>query len=269
MSDYTKRLQKHLATYKATRLSIRESGEFNGRSYAHILPPSLKWLNILEPYRSEVRAFVENHEVKLHKYFHHLNSSQAFALNLFYPFFEADPAQSPALVQALGAKGALSRWVPEFIPDERENTNVDIAWQDKSGAWTYCEVKLSEQEFGQAKPDKRHLEKLAGIYGPTLKRFCPTSLLEPKEFFSKYQIMRNVWLAARDPGANVVFLLPQANEGLWEPLRGVIDSLDPSVAKRIIVKAMEEVLDSVTRDRGASPRAVWYVEMLREKYCLP
>lgn len=268
MSDYTKRLQKHLAAYKTTRLSVRESGEFNGRTYAHILPPSLKWLNILEPYRSEVRAFVENHQVKLHKYFHHLNSSQAFALNLFLPFFEADPARAPVLIRALQANVTFSHWVPEFIPDERENTNVDIAWQDKSGAWTYCEVKLSEQEFGQARPDKRHLEKLAGIYGPVLSRFCPASLLEPKEFFSKYQIMRNVWLAARDPVANVVFLLPQVNEGLWEPLRGVIDSLDSSLAKRINVKAMEEVLDAVTRDRGISAKAAWYMEMLKEKYCL-
>jgi len=269
MSDYTKRLQKHLAAYKASRLSVRESGEFNGRPYAHILPPSLKWLNILEPYRAEVRAFVENRQVKLHKYFHHLNSSQAFALNLFHPFFEADPTQAPVLIRALQANGTFSQWVPELIPDERENTNVDVAWQDNSGAWTYCEVKLSEQEFGQARPDKRHLEKLAGIYGPVLGRFCPAALLEPREFFSKYQIMRNVWLAARDPGAKVVFLLPQMNDGLWGPLRGVIDSLDPGLAKRINVKAMEEVLDALTLGRGISAKGAWYVEMLREKYCLP
>ena len=87
MATYQQILQRHLATYKATRLGVKEAGTFvhNGRElhYAHILPKDLRWLNVLEPIRAEVREYIELHrDLKLHKYFHHLNSSQAFAFSV-------------------------------------------------------------------------------------------------------------------------------------------------------------------------------------------
>ena len=71
------------------------------------------------------------------------------------------------------------QWHLEYLADPDEGTNVDVAWKGPSGAWTYCEVKLSEQEFGQAKDDSQHLRKLEKIYGPTLAPFCSRELLEP------------------------------------------------------------------------------------------
>ncbi len=93
MSTYSKTLQKHLTQYKHDRLGVKEAGIYlhQGREIrcGHILPKDLKWLNLMESHRSEIRTYLDAHkDVKLHKYFHHLNSSQAFALNLFYPYFE-------------------------------------------------------------------------------------------------------------------------------------------------------------------------------------
>lgn len=269
MSTYAKELHRHLAAYKASRLGVKEAGVFihKGKEvrHGHILPKDLKWLNILEPFRAEVREFVEAHpEIRLHKYFHHLNSSQALALNLFFPLFEG--GTSSRLLRALGIKGSVKRWQPELVPDANEGTNVDIAWQDQNDAWTYCEVKLSEQEFGLAKGDQRHHAKLADIYGPVLGPHCSAELLEPQRFFANYQILRNVWLAARETSSTVVFLLPSQNEALWRPLVEVKASLKPALAKRVHVAGMEHVLHELASDRSLQPRFAWYAELLAEKY---
>ena len=72
-------------------LGIDTPGEFNYRGKLvereHILDGD-KWLNIPSGAREQVRVHVEAKGIKLHRYFHHLNSSQAFALALFVPFFE-------------------------------------------------------------------------------------------------------------------------------------------------------------------------------------
>jgi hypothetical protein len=87
--SYDKILESHLDDYRRGRLSRIESGVFvkNGveRPYGHILPADLKWLNILEPFRSEVMQYQIANSLRLHRDFHHLNSSQAFAFNLFIP----------------------------------------------------------------------------------------------------------------------------------------------------------------------------------------
>lgn len=274
MTGYTKELQSHLASYKHSRLGVREAGIFLHKGVeikcGHILPRDLKWLNILEPYRSEIHQYISAHpDIRLHKFFHHLNSSQAFALNLFYPFFENVHAASSALSRALGVKETVASWMPEYVPDTNEGTNVDISWQNQQGDWTYCEVKLSEAEFGAAKGDPRHLEKLNKTYGPVLQPDCPESLLQPDIFFGYYQILRNVWLAARDPAASVVFLLPSRNETLWRPLRDVVSSLETSLRNRIHLTAMEDVLKTLANDKSCLPKLSWYAELLAEKYVLP
>jgi hypothetical protein len=141
VSDYVKSLQRQLGEYKRTRLGVKEAGTYlhKGREvrHPHILPKELKWLNILEGYRSEIREYVDtNHEIRLHKYFHHLNSSQALALNLFFPFFEGGAAASSTLVRALGVPGTLGQWRCEYLPVASERTNVDIAWETPGGGWT-------------------------------------------------------------------------------------------------------------------------------------
>jgi len=272
MSIFAKELQKHLAAYKSSRLGVKEAGIYlhKGKEvrHGHILPENLKWLNILEPFRSEIRDYLSAHrEIRLHKYFHHLNSSQAFALNLFFPFFESG-ASDPVL-RALGTKGSISKWLPELVPDAEEGTNVDISWQDTKGSWTYCEIKLTEQEFGKATGEDRHYSKLEHTYGPALRPYCSAELLQPDAFFAHYQILRNIWLAARDPRSSVVFLLPARNEALWEPLRKVRGSLKPPLASRVHLAKLEHVLHSLAIDKSVPPRLSWYSQFLREKYVLP
>lgn len=268
MPTYAKIIQRHLAAYKASRLGVKEAGTFlhKGKElhYAHILPKELRWLNILEPIRSEVRDYLDRHrDVKPHKYFHHLNSSQAFALNLFFPYFEQGAAL--ALLQAMGTPGEFAGWRPEYIPDAAEGTNVDVMWLTTDGTKTFCEVKLSEQEFGVAKDDRRHRQKLEDIYKPALIGQCAPELLEPSAFFSQYQLLRNVWLAARNPDSSVVFLVPRANSALWPQLAPFIEKLAPPLARRVRAVAIEDVLATLASSKSA-PQLALYAQLLQEKY---
>ncbi len=272
MSTYAQSLQRHLGVYKASRLGVKESGTFvhNGRElhYAHILPKELRWLNVLEPIRTEAREYLELHtQVKQHKYFHHLNSSQAFALNLFFPYFEQ--GSPTALLRAMGLPGEVAAWQLEHVADEAEGTNVDVMWHTSGGAATYCEVKLSEQEFGVARDDRRHRLKLDQIYRPVLEGQCSDELLEPEAFFARYQLLRNVWLAARNPESSAVFLVPRANATLWSQLRPLIRQLAPSLARRVHAVAVEDVLAALVSSRHSPPRLAWYALLLQEKYNLP
>ena len=267
--SYQKRVVRHLGEYKEQRLGVREKGTFTHRGtereYRHILPRALRWLNIPEPFRMEVRQHIEaSDHIKLHKNFDHLNSSQAFALALFVPYLLRAP---DVMGKALGVHG-FEQWDFEVVPNEDEGTNVDVWWSTR-GQETYCEVKLSESEFGGATADKRHLDKLAHIYAPSLRGKVADELLEPKTFFANYQILRNVWLAAR-PGHEkdrVLFLFPEGNVAVGAQLNAALELVGPSVRPRVSVIHVESLLERLAAVRSVDGLG-WYAEMLVEKYVL-
>lgn len=89
MTDYAHAMRDHLAEYKARHLPDAPDGIYrgNGRAYPHVLPEELLTHNILPSLREEFWEYFEanRRELALHTDFHHLNSSQAFAFNLFFP----------------------------------------------------------------------------------------------------------------------------------------------------------------------------------------
>ena len=127
MEDYQIRLRRHLSEYKLSRLGISEEGIWrrNGKRYPHILPESHRVENLLETYRADLDAYIERTStLERHRDFHHLNSSQAMCLNLFYPFFaapEADslspliPTASTSKRKALSRSCLVIRLLPRFV----------------------------------------------------------------------------------------------------------------------------------------------------------
>jgi hypothetical protein len=97
MKRYQAALRGQLARYAKRRLDVTEAGVYKRHAYPHILPYRLRFLNLLELIRAEVQDYLRAHPVRLHRYFHHLNSSQALALNLFYPYFAAGAGAATAL----------------------------------------------------------------------------------------------------------------------------------------------------------------------------
>lgn len=273
--NYRDQLIDHLCRYKETVLGIAERGiyRYRGRSILcrHILPTAERWCNILEPIRAAVRAYLDLHpEIDLHPYFHHLNSSQAFALNLFFPYFEGTPDSARILLRALGQEGTLEnkQWKLEDVPDKDEESNIDVTWMIASKTRTLCEVKLTETSFGRAKHDERHLDKLRRLYEPRLRDRVEPELLEPEQFFQNYQILRNVWHLAGADASNLIFLLPQASADSWRSVVAVLPRIRPALRKAISIVSVESVIAALCAD----PTDVFlqeYASGLAEKYLLP
>ena len=85
---YQDRLLAHLAAYKQTDLGVSKPGVFHYRGKDvprdHILPIDKADLNLLPLARGLEPSFrARNPQITRHRYFHHLNSSQAFTFNLF------------------------------------------------------------------------------------------------------------------------------------------------------------------------------------------
>jgi len=267
MKQYQSALQRHLESYAKCRLGVFEEGTFKGRHYPHVLPSQLRFLNFLEPVRAELQAYLqENPRIKLHQYFHHLNSSQAFALNLFYPYFAARGQSARALSTALGVDAEVLNWEFEAVPDEKEGTNVDVLWRVSGEASIFCEVKLSETEFGTAKNDLRHRKKLAEIYRPRLNSLISDDLLEEQTFFDHYQLLRNVALLADSDRHRLVILIPRNNESLKPQLSKVLAGVKPKIRGRINVAYVEDSLSNLLANPSLSPELRVYARSLVEKY---
>jgi hypothetical protein len=236
------------------------------RPYGHILPRDLRWLNIPEPFRSEVRGYVSSEErIPLHRYFHHLNSSQAFAFSLFYPYLTLAKGD---LAAALGV-ASIESWSFEIIPEPDEGTNVDVFLGVRGEAPVYCEVKLSEAGFGKARPDARHREKVQNTYRPRLEGKVDPTLLLPETFCASYQILRNLWLAAEDPRASALFLVPKENEVLSSELALVLPLVGAELRARARILFVEDVLTTLTVSGRVGNGLAWYAALLREKYVPP
>ena len=132
--SYRDKLRRHLSEYKRLHLGIGTPGVFRYRGrevqYQHILPLANASANLFAEAEPSASAFLAAHPGKRHRYFHHLNSSQAFAFNLFFPYFSGEPEAASALLRAFGQKGVLAGWEPEAVPAPDEETNVDAIWDN-------------------------------------------------------------------------------------------------------------------------------------------
>lgn len=267
MKKYQATLLSHLANYAKTRLGVFEEGTFKEKKYPHILPSRLRFLNFLEPVRSELQTYLkQNPQIKLHQFFHHLNSSQAFAFNYFFPFFAAGGKSAKALSTLLGVDAIVKDWAFEVVPDEAEGTNVDVAWNLAEGGSVFCEVKLSEADFGKAENDDRHKRKLEKIYRPRLEGLVSDGLLEDKAFFGHYQLLRNISLMAGSEKDRLVLLMPRANESLSPQLKTVLAGTQPEVRNRIHVAYIEDCLSVLMASQSVTPELRCYASSLWEKY---
>jgi hypothetical protein len=270
--NYKSALTRHLVKYKHTVLRIAEPGLYRHRGvdlpYDHILPINHRYSNLLAEAKPLARLFIQNQPGKFHRYFHHLNSSQAFAFNLFLPFFSSGSIAAASLLRAFGQQSELAEWRLEDIPDKVEETNIDAWWMTIDQVQTFCEVKLSETSFGRAKLDDKHLAKLRNIYAEPLRTHLEASQLEPKAFFRNYQFYRNIWHMVGTNGSRLVFLLPKANIGLWKDLDALLSGVRSGTRERISAVAIEDVVKRLAVDQDCPEIMRGYAVRLAEKYVI-
>ncbi|MBU3112692.1 PGN_0703 family putative restriction endonuclease [Clostridium lacusfryxellense] len=223
LRDYQTKIKGHLGAYKRNKLKILEDGIFNYQGkellYEHILPVDKRELNIIEKYRSDF--FQSDYSnINFHKYFHHLNSSQAMCINFFYPLIKENLLES--ILSVINIKGEINynskdicfEKGSELETNAKRKTNFDFYIKLTSGIKVYFEIKYSENEFGKAKHDEEHKNKFNDIYMPLIKDnpAIEKSYKTEDIFLDNYQIMRNIAHVSED--SYVIFIYPKENQGI-------------------------------------------------------
>lgn len=155
----------------------------------------------------------------------------------------------------------------EYVPDEDEGTNFYFWIRTKASNEIFCEFKLTESEFGRAKDDERHRQKLEKIYLPILTGKVSPDLLTPTWFFARYQLLRNI--AYADPGrlTSVLFVVPKANERLIRPLAEMREWLEPNIRPFVSVLYIEEIVSQLRATLDSDVAA--YYDAYAAKYMPP
>ena len=115
----------------------------------------------------------------MHRDFHHLNSSQALAFNLFFPYFGMPHGSAEPLLRGLGLEPRpVHAWAFEEVPEPQEGTNFDFFVAFGSGQRLLVEAKLTETEFGTREADDAHRRKLTELYRPRLEAMLSNAVAE-------------------------------------------------------------------------------------------
>jgi hypothetical protein len=222
---------KHLAQYKANVIGIKENGTFRygGKDIpiSHILPIIHSNANILEQYRDQFLKSEYYPKEKIHRFFHHLNSSQALCFNLFYPLIAENALGLFLQYLEIERKDNLNALFEKesHIELAARRTSFDFYIQVALASKIFVEVKYTERGFGQAKNDCEHTDKFYKTYLPLVNKssFLVSRCQEKKFFLKHYQVLRNlIHISNTD---YVVFLFPSANSVVYEEVRDARDNI--------------------------------------------
>jgi hypothetical protein len=262
---------KHLSDYRKSRLAIDEEGVYfhRGREHlkGHILPSGSERRNLLEPYGASF--FLSEHgTAKLHRYFHHLNSSQGLCFNLFFPLLAEQ--QWELLTKSL-ASTIHSPVVPTFealstLEVALRRTSFDFHLQNAEGREVFVEVKYTEDGFGGAKNDAEHQEKFTDTYAPLLKDnvYLTEQCRDPTFFLKNYQILRN--LVHITPKSEVRFLFPRANKKVKRQAEyAIANLLTESGRSRFRIIYLEDLVTQLI-EACQGQKLDGYYQSLRQKY---
>lgn len=184
------RVYNHLSEYKKTELKISQDGLYRGNKYGHILPKGEEDKNFITCYRDEIIDYVKENNLKLHRNFHHLNSSQILAFNFIIPFIIEN--QVDKLLKAFELSDLKYRMVElERIENPIEGTNFDFYIELESNQKIYVEIKYTEDNFGVAKLDDNHIKKYNQVYKDKLADLIKPEYNYVENVLKNYQLMRN------------------------------------------------------------------------------
>lgn len=298
MKNYSQDRKRHLAGYKEEKEISLLNGTWRGIPYPHILPKEEYKRNILEVIRDDFWNYQTN-EIELHKDFHHLNSSQALCFNLFFPLFNKDNLfLSEFIIRKIEISTAvkndyemlekpfeklndfeiavldkkkleLNRILNcqfEYIPDKEEFTNFDFHVQLINGSEIFFEVKYTENGFGKAAKDKRHLDKIKSTYNPRLAGKIKDKFINDDFILENYQVLRNISYAEKDK-KTVVFLIPKENETLKNggSMEAFLEQiLVPDLREFVKVVYLEDLVSSILNDKNFSNLSDVYAEFHRK-----
>ena len=223
----------HLSKYKEKNLEIKECGIYrhNGKNIPkeHILSipkgeskeKVVKEYNVLSCLKDK-KFLIE--EKDLHRFAHHLNSSQMMCYNFFRPYIELEEKgkvrPNKDLIKLLGdcefniktCNDAECQF--EYVQGDEykeEGTNFDF-YLRLGETEVFFEIKYTEEGFGKCKNDEKHEEKFKKVYQGLIGN-CD-AIKKPvrfdDEFRKYYQLFRNS-IRAKDKNKYVVFIYDKNN----------------------------------------------------------
>lgn len=221
----------HLSTYKKNKLAIQECGiyRYNGENIPeeHILPipkgeskeKVVKEYNVLSCLKDK-EFLIEQKD--LHRFAHHLNSSQMMCYNFFRPYIEIEENKTrpnDALINMLSKYIAINQCDDaechfEFVQGEEyegEDTNFDF-YLRSGKTEVFFEIKYTEEGFGKCENDENHKAKFKNVYQGLIGN-C-NAIKKPvqfdDEFRKNYQLFRNA-IRAIDKNKYVIFIYDDNN----------------------------------------------------------
>lgn len=238
---YRERVIDHIITYQS-KLQLCK----NKRTY--ILPEQDKFNNILTSYRGNFKDYYEYSGIDLHRYFHHLNSSQAMCFNLFYPLLKERRLEELLhifdIIEDVKYDSVAFEKVSELEKGSGRKTNFDFYFQTEEGKKFYFEVKYTEDGFGQTKMDAEHIKKYHQVYEPlTQKHPGINGKCKNMDFFLEhYQLMRN--LIHMDQNSYVIFIYPKLNEKVRnQAMEAMNEIVASSWSTHLIPISLEDIVD--------------------------
>lgn len=247
------KVKESLGRYKEQNLEMLDCGEWwkNHKQYKYILPIEKKYDNIIDKgFKENLIAIIPKD--KLHLGFHHLNSSQALAINLFGPLIITNNLK--VIDSEFGVLDLNSDF--EYVENQKEGTNFDF-YLGCPDSKNYFEVKYTEQKFSSAKDDPSHRQKYAEIYKSDLKAISDIS---ENEFYKNYQLWRNILYAQK---GNVFFVLPKFRTDLMEKVKKAKELIKEENIKKN-VKIL--VIDSLVAKCKEIPDLKRHYEEFEKKY---
>jgi hypothetical protein len=250
--NFQEEVKNTLNLYKKDILGIQDAGFFRYRGKdllkEHILPTKFKTHNILHHYRDSFFSSSSS-QINFHKYFHHLNSSQALCINLFFPLMlegKLDLILDLLEIQKNPISETHFEKESEIETGKGRKTNFDFYMQMSNDTKVYFEIKYSETEFGKAKNDAAHRIKYDCTYRPLLtdNPFIKHKYKEMEAFFDSYQILRN--LCYINENNFVVFVYPLANKKIHLQAQSALEQrLTDEGKSKFKILPSETIIDDI------------------------
>ena len=214
-----KRMMEHLINYKANVLNDHSLGAHRSNKYPHIFAAHENNLILGKGYDNELKKWMKSLGGELRDDFSYMTSSQAFAVNFFTPLIIEDKLD--LLSDSFEGITFDEKGFERVLEPDDEKTQFDFyaCSKDKSISFS-VEVKYSENQFGYAIEDTRHLDKFSRLYRDYMAELTWVGEKD-WQFFEFYQVWRNLIYTIINKGQHVCFLFP----AFRKDLKQVVDSI--------------------------------------------
>lgn len=246
-SEFKQSAQTHLSEWIRNIHPNIEEGKFKSISgYHHILPLSnytkgkrkdaiieaIKKYDILT---DNVKLnFTVLPKKELHTLANHLTSSQMLCYNFFRLFLPEEFCNS----RDMKITPELKKWLHISFPDipisESGKCEFEYKYNDEEGtSFDFCihddittilfEIKYTENGFGKAPQDKRHISKFHDVYSKLLKKQNTIDKdIKLPEFLNNYQLFRNALRTSENVYAVVIY--PENNTACSKEYENFLNS---------------------------------------------